>query len=287
MGNVPYEPADEQLRSLIDTVFPHERDAYAVSPFGDLFDAITADAPESALENYRALVFAGQPRVDAKLAVALKRYVEKGGLLFLCLEQTTPELGKLAGVTDTGMVGRDSEFLRASDFYVYTEPREFEYHKVELAGAEPLFLAGKAGERKWPIATLNRVGAGAIIVGTPLWLRDKEDHHRLHGVFSEIVHLIADELVPVRVYGDSIKVLYNRNDRGWIVTLLNNEGVTTTKPGFRPALRERSSAGVVLKPKFEFTSATEWLTGEKLPRSKGIGLVVPPGDIRIVEFDSK
>ena len=294
-------------------MFPHEGSGqvyfsnadYRAGPFGEIFDVITTEAPTPAIDSYRAIVLVGQTRVDAPLAATLRRFVEKGGLLFLVCEQMTPELWTLAGIADTGEMGKDSTYLRASDFYVYNEPVAFDYHRVKLTGAEPLFLAGKYEERQWPVATLNRVGQGCVIVGTPAWMNVKGDPTCMHGLFSEVLRLIADELVPVRVLGSEVKMMYNRNAAGWVVTLMNNRGTTIAYPGFRPAERDQDAAGVVLKPRFEYTEATEWLTGatlsgkqatgtpSRLPNGSRcaaeveIGLVVPPGDIRIVEFRTR
>ena len=293
IGAVPYTPADEQMRSVLNTVFPFESSTpqlatgYPAGPFGEIFDVVTTDASAEVLGSYRAVVLVGQPRVDAKLALSLKQYVEKGGVLFAACEQLTPELWSLAGITDTRELGQDTSYLRASDFYVQRQ-RGFEYHKVKLQGAKPLYVAGNPAERSWPIATLHRVGKGTVIVGTPVWMNVKDDPTLMHGVFSDILEMIADELAPVRVYGSGLKVMHNRNATGWIVTLMNNRLPTIASPGFRPAIRERETAGVILKPRFESDAATEWLTGQPLSLHNGqVSLLIPSGEIRIVEFRDK
>jgi hypothetical protein len=289
LGAVPYATAEEQIRGVVNTLFPWEGKPYASNPFGEIFDVITTEASAPVVDSYRAVVLVGQARVDSRLAGLLKAYVENGGLLFMACEQMTPELWSLAGIADTGQMGQDASFLRASDFYVYNQDR-FDYHKVRLEGAEPLFVAGKYEDRAWPVATINRVGKGHVIVGTPVWLNVKGDPTRMHGVFSEILTMIADELAPVKVLGGEVKVMYNRNDAGWVVTLMNNRGTTVVFPGYRPAVREYDTTGVVLQPRFAFSTATEWLTGQKLDRcgaDGGLSLVVPSGEIRIIELGTK
>ena len=153
--------------------------------------------------------------------------------------------------------------------------------------AERLFLAGRYEDRVWPVATINRVGKGCVVVGTPVWLNVEGDPTRMHGLFSDILDMITDELVPVKVRGSEVKVMYSRNDAGWVVTLMNNRGATIAYPGYKPAVRERDTAGVVLETRFGFSSAEEWLTGKALAGSsdkRSLGLTVPPGGIRIVEF---
>lgn len=289
LGAVPYGAAEEQIRAAVNTVFPWEGDPHASSPFGEIFDVITTEAPEPIIDSYRAIVLVGQPKVSPKLARALRSHVEQGGLLFAACEQLTPELSKLAGIADTGQLGQDSSYLRASDFYVYGEPA-FEYHQVKLQGAQPLFVAGTFEQRSWPIATINRVGKGCVIVGTPVWMATKGDPTRMHGVFSEVLSMIARELAPVQVHGAEVKVLFNRNDAGWVVTLMNDRGTTIAPPGYKPAVREQDTAGVVLRPRFAFAGATEWLSEKQWPGGEAgqeIAVVLPPGEIRIIELRLK
>lgn len=290
VGAIPYTTADEQMRAVINTIFPHEDKPSAAGPFGEVFDVVTTEAPSPVINSYRAVVLVGGVRVDARMSAVLKQFVENGGLLCLVCEQMTPELWRLAGIADTGQVGTDSAYLRARDFYVHKQDQQFDYHKVELKGAEPLFFANDYDSRIWPVATINRVVKGAVVVGTPVWMNVKGDPSKMHSLFYEIMTMIADELVPVKVYGNEVKVMFNRNQTGWVVTLMNNQGVTSAYPGYKPAEREHSSAGVVLKPRFEYSEATEWLTGKKLAGAAGdanISVIVPPGDIRIVEFREK
>ncbi len=289
IGSITYTAAEEQMRGVLNTVFPYEAGHDAVGPFGEIFDVLTTDAPAPLLNSYRAITLVGQPRVDLRLAGVLKEYVKNGGLLFMACEQMTPELWSLAGISDTGKMGQDAQYLRASDFYVYNQGG-FEYHKVKLEGAESLFVAGKYEERVWPVATINRVGKGAVVVGTPVWLNVKGDPSKMHSLFSEIMTMIADELVPVKVYGSEVKVMFNRNETGWVVTLMNNKGLTIAYPGYKPAERKFSSAGVVLKPRFQYAEATEWLTGQELAGPTGdacVNLIIPPGEVRIVEFGTR
>jgi hypothetical protein len=296
VGNVPYTPGDAQTRAVINTIFPCETRYDAPGPFGEIFDAITTEASEAVIQSYRALVLVGEARVGKELAGRLTRFVEKGGLLFMVCEQLTPELWDLAGISDKGQIGQDAHYLRDSDSYVYSEGN-FRYHKVRLTGAEPLFVPVKAEDRQWPIATIRRVGEGRVMVGTPVWLKVEGKPGQMHGLFSEILGMIADELVPVRVRGSEVRVLFNRSPSGWIVTLMNLEGVTNishfpprksddrdVREGYKPAVRDRSTAGVILEPQFEYSGASEWITDQELTGKGRVPVIVPPGEVRIIEF---
>jgi hypothetical protein len=288
LGAIPYTPVEEQIRATFNTIFPHAESQYAAGPFGEIFDVITTDASPEVLGSYRAVVLAGKPRIDAAMAGQLRAFVESGGVVFLCCEQLTPELAALAGVVDTGEKGSDTSFLRADDFYVFEHP-QFTFHKVRLDGAEPLYVAGKYGQREWPVATIRTVGKGRVIVGTPEWLRAMEQPAKMHRVFSEVVGTMAGELAPVEVVGSEVKVMHNRNAGGWVVTLMNNRGTTIAYPGYRPAVRSADTAAVVLRPRFPCRKAVEWTTDRELPCTPedGVAVVVPPGEIRIVELTTE
>jgi hypothetical protein len=280
---------------------------------GEIFDVLTTDASETVLNGYRAIVLVGDVRVGARLAATLEQFVRRGGTLLMVCEQMTPDLWQLAGIRDTGQMGKESgykaAYLRASDHFTYTGQGNLEYHKVTLEGAESLFVPNNYEDRGWPVATLNRVGKGSVIVGTPVWLHQGKavntttysdgvsirSPRGMHGLFSEILGMIAAELVPVRVYGSEVRIMYNRNRTGWVVTLLNEEGAGDVWPWYaypefpchKPAVRQLSAAGVILEPRFKYSRATEWLTGDELAKSGRDGtasIIVPPGEVRIVEF---
>ena len=284
LGAVPYTAAEEQIRAIINTISPNEDDCYAAGSFGEIFDVITTEASSRVINSYRALILAGRVRVDKQTAKLLQKFVENGGLLFTTCEQMTPELWKLAGINDTGQMGKSSSYLRANDSGAYN-CGAYDYHKVKLTGAQALFLTNNHDNRIWPVVTVNRVGKGAVVVATPVWLNVKGNPSRMHNLFTTIMTMITDELVPVKVHGNKIKIMFNRNKNGWVVTLMNHKGLTSTNPSRKLEKREYNT--VVLKPKFEYSEATEWLTEQKLLGNKKINLTIPSGKIRIIEFKIK
>jgi hypothetical protein len=97
-------------------------------------------------------------------------------------------------------------------------------------------------------------------------------------------------LVPVEVRGE-VEWLLNRTDKGWLVALLNPAGNQKLQHGVGPTdySRERS---VTLRTSREVSRATEWFGGATLDVAKEGGqavipIVVPAGDVRIVELRSE
>ncbi|MFM7804779.1 MAG: hypothetical protein ACKPGK_09835, partial [Verrucomicrobiota bacterium] len=95
---------------------------------------------------------------------------------------------------------------------------------------------------------------------------------------------VAEETLPVAVEGDPIQYQINRNGRGWVVELVQNDGVAKTGRTPAQVFPERV-AKVRLVPRFGTAAAREWMTGRSWERSGRIELEVPPGETRFVEFD--
>lgn len=97
---------------------------------------------------------------------------------------------------------------------------------------------------------------------------------------------ISQELLPFEISGDTIQYQVNRNNKGWVIELINNDGVYKT--GNQPAkVYKDAVAKVSIKARFEFQSAKEWLTHAsiKVEENKPIVLHIPSGESRFVEFE--
>ena len=95
---------------------------------------------------------------------------------------------------------------------------------------------------------------------------------------------LVNAFLPIEVSGDPIQYQVNRNRSGWVVELVNNDGVVKT--GRAPAqVFPEVVARVRLKPRVENRGATEWITDRHFPVSDSLNLEIPPGETRFVQFD--
>src|SRR5207248_484485 len=101
----------------------------------------------------------------------------------------------------------------------------FEVAEVALDGAAPLAWSGKA-----PLATRNAVGEGAVIVTLVPRLLGLDE--RAHPVLPYLMNGLTAGLAPVEVRradGSPLQgeVMYqvNKTKDGWLVMLVNNNGV--------------------------------------------------------------
>ena len=100
-------------------------------------------------------------------------------------------------------------------------------------------------------------------------------------------HLFVDA-TPVKVSGD-VEYLINRNSTGWVVTLLNNNGVYKPQQGMAQVDRSAYVTTTISLPKGRINSALDWTTDKQLPVSSANGLTVPlaPGGVAVIELKVK
>jgi hypothetical protein len=89
------------------------------------------------------------------------------------------------------------------------------------------------------------------------------------------------DAAPVKVTGD-VEYLINRTANGWVVTLLNNNGVFKPQQGMAQVDR---SAYVTVTISGQIRSANEWISETALKIENGKAtLQIPPGGLAIVEI---
>jgi hypothetical protein len=99
---------------------------------------------------------------------------------------------------------------------------------------------------------------------------------------------LFEEATPVRVRGD-VQRLFNRTERGWLVTLINNRGVYKPQQGLALVDR-REIVEVTLSLRGRtIRQAREWTLDAPLETGSDAGettvkISVPPGDVKIVEL---
>ena len=92
---------------------------------------------------------------------------------------------------------------------------------------------------------------------------------------------LRNTLLPVRVEGDPVQYQVNRTESGWIVEIINNEGVIK-KPTDPAVVQKDKIAQVTLTPQISVSNATLLRDGRKLKVSPKISLTIPAGETRFV-----
>ncbi len=98
-----------------------------------------------------------------------------------------------------------------------------------------------------------------------------------------LVHL-RDSCLPVAVSGH-VEYLINRTPTGWVVGLVNNEGVTKKRMTATVVDRSKDQTVTVTLRQGHVTAASEWFEDRPLKVvDNAVTVTVPAGEVRIVEF---
>ena len=128
------------------------------------------------------------------------------------------------------------------------------------------------------LATMSvRRGRGTVVVY-------REDGPASAGALAKLLAKVRDELVPLRVSG-RFESLYNRTADGWIVTLVNNEGITKTYNEPPRVDAAPSMAAVRYTGRGRVRTASLCTPEGDEPLDPGdIHLAIPPGEVRVVRL---
>jgi hypothetical protein len=299
LGVSPVNRGDRALRELflaayypaaVDEGEPAtaDRQAFTSAAFGDIFDVLVASEQKAdALDAYRAVVVGGRVEWTPAWGQRLKAYAQKGGTVVLNAAQVKGLPEDLTGVRDLTSTAEadDAVCLAQGEARADLAGQVYRYERVEPRGAEVL-MKTPSGDA---LVTVNRIGRGRVVfVAVPDLLG--LDERLAPAAAHTLAHLLADA-TPVRVEGD-VEYLVNRNERGWVVTLINNRGVYKPEQGLAQVNRAEVAGVTVVLADSQLQSAGEWTEGAQLKRSREgnserVSIEVPPGGVRIVELVPK
>ena len=95
---------------------------------------------------------------------------------------------------------------------------------------------------------------------------------------------VAREVLPVEMTGDAVQYAVNRTAKGWVVEVVNNQGVS--KRGDQPAVVDpRARARVTLQPRIPCQAARSWKSSQTFPSPGRVDIEMGPGAVEYVEFD--
>jgi hypothetical protein len=317
--------SDRALRELFGTAYypglvregepaSGERQAFVPGIFGNIFDVLvaspvpnstsrtqsrpgagSADVPSAArankakpgdaIDSYAAVIVGGTINWTKGWSSKLEAYVRNGGTMVINSAQIKGLPAELLGVRLTGATGE----AHNAKCWSPNEPEQdlkgqiFRYHRVEAKGAEVL-LSVPSGD---PLVTVNKVGRGKVVfIAVPDLLGEDE---RLTPFVAHVLAHLAADATPVKVAGD-VEYMINRNSRGWVVTLFNDNGVFKPQQGLATVDRGATASVTISLRGTGISSATEWTSDQTLnikrtagaPDSVTVNLAA--GGIAVVEL---
>ena len=265
-----------------------DRQPFISGVFGDIFDVLTAaDVADvrgskskisSLLSSYRAVVVGGRVEWSDEWIQRLNEYVRNGGTLVINAAQIKKLPEQFLGVRLTNETGEahNARCLAPGEDVQDLKGQIFRFEKVELKGATPLITTLS----DQPLVTVNNVGKGNVVfIAVPDLLA--EDERMTPFAAHTLAHVFANA-TPVKVTGD-VEYLINRTANGWIITLLNNNGVFKTQQGMAQVDRSAYVNVTISLPGQQIQSATEWTTDTLLKVNAGsISVPIAPGSLAII-----
>ncbi|HVS80417.1 MAG TPA: hypothetical protein VHE60_01630 [Pyrinomonadaceae bacterium] len=289
--------SDRALRELVGAAYypgpvregepaSGERQTFVPGIFGNIFDVlVTSETHKDAIDSYRAVIVGGRIDWSNAWAAKLADYVRKGGVVVLNSAQIKGLPADLLGVW---LMGTTAESHNARCLSPGEQPQDlggqiFRYEQVELKGAEVLIATPSDN----PLVTVNRVGRGKLIfVAAPDLLGEDE---RITPFAAHLLAHLAADATPVKVEGD-VEYLINRNARGWVITLFNDNGVFKPQQGLAQVDRSASVTATVSLKGQGIGSASDWTSDQNLSVIKRAGnpdhvtVNIAPGGIAVVEL---
>lgn len=260
---------DRETSLFFNTIFPRslwldvlpgvddEREQFRLvrSPYGDTVDVLLSNASDDVMRSYPALALLGDQEFQPDLLVRLAGYLKAGGKVAITHAHAAQLGDRLADLRRCGT--------------------------VTLFGLRPDETPAQVDTERWltpahwgaDAATLARRKEGSRLL--PYEARFVDEVHRLMKAWTAA-------LLPVRVSGDA-EYLVNRTATGWVIGLVNNQGVSK---GIMSPVRVDPTAAQAVTVKLrsgEPLSAVEWCTGKPVEVRRGSMTVeVPPGEVRVL-----
>ncbi|HEV7743430.1 MAG TPA: hypothetical protein VGO56_00415 [Pyrinomonadaceae bacterium] len=241
-------------------------------------------SPIYPLESYRAIVVGGQIEWSPQWIQRLAGYVKSGGTLVLNSAQIKGMPIDLIGLRVTGETGlaHNAQCLSTGEAAQDLHGQIFRYDKLDLKTASALITTTN-GE---PLVTVNKVGKGTVVfVAVPDLLG--EDERITTFAAHLLAHVFADAS-PVKVSGD-VEYLVNRNENGWVITLLNNNGVFKPQQGLARVDRSAYVKATLTLPGQSIQKAVDWIDDKEVEVTgqNALTVSIAPGGVAIIELRLK
>jgi hypothetical protein len=108
---------------------------------------------------------------------------------------------------------------------------------------------------------------------------------RASAISAERLQRLSRDQLPIEISGDPIQYQVNRLTNGWVIELINNNGVAK-KPG-TPAMTDATAiARVELHSRIQYISAREWRSNRNYKANEPMQLEVGPGRSIFIELQT-
>jgi len=240
-------------------------------------------APVLPLEAYRAIVVGGSIDLSPQWIQKLTAYVKSGGTVVLNSAQIKNVPADFLGVRLTGVTAEahNARCLSPGEAEQNLQGQIFRYDKIELNGAQTLISVGADS-----LVTVHKVGKGNVVFAALPGLLG-EDERMTPFAAHMLAHAFADA-TPIKVSGD-VEYLLNRNETGWVVTLINNNGVFKPQQGLAQVDRKAYVNATISLPGQTIQKAVDWTSDKEVNvketnSGSTVEVSIAPGGVAIIEL---
>lgn len=244
-------------------------------------------SPVYPLDGYRAIVVGGHIELSQRWIQQLTDYIKSGGTLVLNAAQVKNFPIDLLGVRLTGAAGEahNARCLSPGEPAQDLHGQIFRYEKLELKSAAPLITS----TNDEPFVTVNKVGRGSVVFVALADLLG-EDERITPFAAHLLAHVFADAS-PIKVAGE-VEYLVNRNENGWVITLINNNGVFKPQQGLAQVDRKAYVTTTISFPRNSVQKVLNWSDEKEMELQRGssqdsLTVTIAPGGISIIELFTK
>jgi hypothetical protein len=223
--------------------------------FGDVFDVlVTSPTKVDAVKAYPVVFCVGDTHLDAKWSQGLKEYVDQGGTLVINIDQVVAGMDEAflgAKVTTTVKEGTLVECLPDGQKLAGTT---FPYRLLTPVSAR-VIAKTESGD---PVALVNKVGKGQVILTTPSYLVGQDGAPLPY--LARLLLQVTSGLLPVQIQGNCQHSV-NLHPGGYVVVLSHNEGLVKSSHG--PAkINPKQTTEITLRMKETPLKTQDWLGEE-------------------------
>jgi hypothetical protein len=239
------------------------------------------------LGSYRAVVVGGRIDWTTPWIQRLTAYVKSGGTVVLNAAQVKDFPTELLGVRFAGVTleADNARCLSSGEAAQNLSGQMFRYEKLQLKGATALIVSDSGD----PLVTVNKVGSGSVVFAALPDLLG-EDERIAPFAAHMLAHVFADA-APVKINGD-VEYLINRNSEGWLVTLINNNGVYKPQQGMAQVDRTAVVTATITLPSQEIKTAIDWITEKNVEvKSRNgesvVSVSIAAGGVSVLELKAQ
>jgi hypothetical protein len=260
-------------------------EVYLPGVFGDIFDVVFAypDVKRwTTIDTYPVVVATGEIELTAAEGKRLASYIENGGTLLVAdTHLTGPGVAELK-LPAAGAAKEADKYLWLGGKEAQPSPR-FRYRPITLPAGARALATTPSGDVF--CAAVDRGKGRLIYLSVPHGL---SIGRQAVPVLARLLAHLRSGLMPVEVDGD-VQWLVNRNEKGWMVTLLNPAGQAKPQQGITPT-DYRQNRTVTIRTRVPVKAAVDRLlptdTLKVTPKGDGaeISLTVLAGSVRVIEL---